>query len=652
MKKIFYVMLAAVMLPLMASAQQGTCGEGLNWKITADGYLYISGADVEMTEFGDGNAPWKAYANDIVEVNMSGGISIAAYAFKGLPNLRLVVCNQTSLRKVGDYAFANCAKLDTIAVFSMNIPSINRNAFDGMPLKEGKQAGDAGSLKAKLYIPYELFYQGVTMPSYMMSNWNPLQLRPSHALPVHRGTSGEFKDIVWTLDKDGVLDIYTSATVPEAAFELEQAHESPFYCNEEITEVIVHKGVYDIGVGAFYGCTNLRKAVLEEVYAIGFSTLDDVTLYFPFDYCPNLELIEMQYSEICDYNNSGMYVAGLNPDLAIAVPQSVIPDMKEDDFWGRFKIYALPGKATGNIDGYFIWTLSYDGTLSIVGSGNMPDYTSFNETPWANYMSEVNKVVLSQGITRVGAYSFCGFEYLEEAFLAADVYSIGDYAFGPRTGSTRFISAAAIAPPVLDTENAIAEQIGSYQQVPVYVWNFMEQAFKKDPKWSVHDIRPLSATMESLEVSAVTAEVKDENTLYVTWPSMVGATLYTVTLYGEGIQYRITVNDAGIVLDVESAALAPSREPMKAVKTQDGFGIEIMGLKPGTYQVEVVAKDDQDKPVGTPMQTVANTKENELPTAIEDVQSDDVQGTKVIRDGQVVILNDGQMYNVQGIMME
>ena len=38
----------------------------------------------------------------------------------------------------------------------------------------------------------------------------------------------------------------------------------------------------------------------------------------------------------------------------------------------------------------------------------------------------------------------------------------------------------------------------------------------------------------------------------------------------------------------------------------------------------------------------------DTPTAINDVQSDDVQGTKVLRDGQLYILFKGAMYNVQG----
>ncbi|MBR6167287.1 MAG: hypothetical protein IKQ50_02530, partial [Paludibacteraceae bacterium] len=39
----------------------------------------------------------------------------------------------------------------------------------------------------------------------------------------------------------------------------------------------------------------------------------------------------------------------------------------------------------------------------------------------------------------------------------------------------------------------------------------------------------------------------------------------------------------------------------------------------------------------------------EVPTGMEDVQSDDVQCTKVIRNGMLFIIRDGKMYNAQGV---
>ena len=38
----------------------------------------------------------------------------------------------------------------------------------------------------------------------------------------------------------------------------------------------------------------------------------------------------------------------------------------------------------------------------------------------------------------------------------------------------------------------------------------------------------------------------------------------------------------------------------------------------------------------------------DIPKGIEDVQSDEVQSTKVVKDGQVLILRNGKTYTIQG----
>ena len=37
------------------------------------------------------------------------------------------------------------------------------------------------------------------------------------------------------------------------------------------------------------------------------------------------------------------------------------------------------------------------------------------------------------------------------------------------------------------------------------------------------------------------------------------------------------------------------------------------------------------------------------PTAVENVQTNEVQASKILRDGQILILKDGKMYNALGI---
>lgn len=63
---------------------------------------------------------------------------------------------------------------------------------------------------------------------------------------------------------------------------------------------------------------------------------------------------------------------------------------------------------SGTLGDTITWTFTDDGTLTISGSGAMPDYTnsSFKEAPWYSYAKKVTKIVIDSGITRVGDYTF------------------------------------------------------------------------------------------------------------------------------------------------------------------------------------------------------------------------------------------------------
>ena len=84
------------------------------------------------------------------------------------------------------------------------------------------------------------------------------------------------------------------------------------------------------------------------------------------------------------------------------------------------------------------WTLSRDGTLTITGTGAIPDYPIASEvltildvaqTPWKDYQSEIRSVVIGEGITRVGDYVFCNVPNLRSVTFPSTLREIGDYAF-------------------------------------------------------------------------------------------------------------------------------------------------------------------------------------------------------------------------------
>ena len=83
------------------------------------------------------------------------------------------------------------------------------------------------------------------------------------------------------------------------------------------------------------------------------------------------------------------------------------------------------------------WAVYSDGTLTISGSGAMPDYTDSSNmkssSPYYTYTDNFSKVVIKDGITRIGNYSFFGLYKLTSVTLPTGVTSIGNSAFYDNT---------------------------------------------------------------------------------------------------------------------------------------------------------------------------------------------------------------------------
>ena len=91
---------------------------------------------------------------------------------------------------------------------------------------------------------------------------------------------------------------------------------------------------------------------------------------------------------------------------------------------------ATSGKCGDNVT----WTLSDDGTLTISGKGAMYDYDyssydSKETAPWSAFNYVVKKVVVKDGITKIGDGAFYSKLQLETASIPGSVKSIGNDAF-------------------------------------------------------------------------------------------------------------------------------------------------------------------------------------------------------------------------------
>ena len=91
---------------------------------------------------------------------------------------------------------------------------------------------------------------------------------------------------------------------------------------------------------------------------------------------------------------------------------------------------AVKAIASGKCGKNLKWSVSDTGVLTISGKGSMYNYTSNSESlaPWIHYNSQITKIVVSKGVTTIGAYAFYYMDATSVS-LPGTLKIIGNHAF-------------------------------------------------------------------------------------------------------------------------------------------------------------------------------------------------------------------------------
>ena len=378
---------------------KGNCGENVEWALTLDGTLTISGTGAMTDYYNSGATPWHSVCSQIKSVIIEDGVTrIGNYAFSYCDALAGVT-TPDSVTTIGDQAFKDCKALTSMAIPG-SVTMIGDWAFDG-----------CGALTDIYYGGYGIDWLSASGNYCGIPSGTTVHFKSGYG----KGSCGD--NVSWVLPLDGTLTI--SGTGEMADYDIDNA---PWYSfRSQVKSVVIEDGVTRIGISAFKNCDALTDVTIPN----GVSSIGE----YAFSDCSSLTSVTIPNS-VTSIGSSAfdgcgalkdVYYGGYGMDWLEVYGHDQIPDSAtvhyKEDLYGR-------GSCGENVE----WVMTLDGTLTISGTGAMADY-EWNGTPWASARSEIKSVVIGDGVTRIGDYAFQHCRALTGAAIPASVTAIGDSAF-------------------------------------------------------------------------------------------------------------------------------------------------------------------------------------------------------------------------------
>jgi len=173
--------------------------------------------------------------------------------------------------------------------------------------------------------------------------------------------------------------------------------------------------------------------------------------------------------------------------------------------------------------------------------------------------------------------------------------------------------------------------------------------YRANNTWKGFNIQVDSTLLELPEKEPEVETQPDNHSVQFTWPAVEGASYYTLIIWANEERTEkictLTFNSMGQLVEIDFSKHSPAR---RAKNTTGTFSFRYNGLSEGTdYWFTMTASDENDTELFYASGSFATLGAN-MPTGIDDVQRDDAQCTKVLRDGQMYLIYEGRMYSIQG----
>ena len=402
----------------------GTRGDNLTWEFDAEtGVLTISGTGA-MADY-QYDSPWNGYRSSIKSVIINDGVtSIGTTAFSICSSLTSVTIGN-SVTEIGDYAFESCPSLNSVTIGD-NVTSIGKEAFS-----DCTKLSSVIIPKSVVSIGEDVFGGSYLLSSISVEAGNPVyDSRDNCNAIIETTTNTIIAGCPNTIIPNSVTAIgnyafagFISITSFDIPNQIVKIGNSAFGGCENLSSVTIPNSVISIGEDAFSTCPSLTTITIpssvKEIMRDAFWGCSSMSAINFESQIPPTMGVSMFYGNDCSIyvpcGTKDAYVAALNVNNIIdesRVIETVIAS-------------GYCGADSTNLT----WELSCDSVLTISGTGAMADYTSASSAPWYDYRSSILSVVISDGVTSIGDWSFYDCSSLTSVAIPNSVTSIREYAF-------------------------------------------------------------------------------------------------------------------------------------------------------------------------------------------------------------------------------
>ncbi|WP_034475374.1 leucine-rich repeat protein [Butyrivibrio proteoclasticus] len=421
----------------------------------------------------------------LVSIRIPDSVTIIGYsAFEGCDNLNLVIL-PNELEVVSEQMFSDCTSIPSITI-PEKVTTIYDSAFSGCKsLQSVTIPNSVTSIGSGAFFHCDAI-SSITIPDSVTSIG-------SSAFGYCEGLSSiTLPDSLQVIDErtfDNCKSLNSPDMIPDAVTTIKSCAFS--YCTG-LTSIIIPDSVTSIEGWAFDACSNLKEVKISK----GMQTIDSKILRR----CDSLKMLYIPLSitridDFADYNFdlrlSDVYYEGTQAEFESIVKVSQVKDryFRNATIHYNCKLWDSTEQKTGKCGNNLKWRYG-NHTLTITGTGPMDDYSATVDSgavseltaPWAEFIDDMDKLVVEEGVTSIGDYAFAGCKFGADMTFPSTLNKIGDYAFYHLTGGTTPFELPASITEIGEYSFAYCMDFAGYLRIPESLMNIPEGAFYGDYK--------------------------------------------------------------------------------------------------------------------------------------------------------------------------